>query len=62
MAEHLKSEGYETYLVGKWHLGNSMMKYHPKNRGFNHFYGLLGKDTKFKGTYINYLCVVQCPN
>ena len=42
MAEHLESEGYETYLVGKWHLGNSMKKYHPKNRGFKHFYGLLG--------------------
>ncbi|XP_023326945.1 arylsulfatase B [Eurytemora carolleeae] len=42
MAEHLESEGYETYLVGKWHLGSSMLKYHPRNRGFKHFYGLLG--------------------
>jgi len=42
MPEHLLEEGYETYLVGKWHLGQSQLKQHPKNRGFNHFYGLLG--------------------
>ena len=42
MAEHLELEGYKTYLVGKWHLGNSMKKYHPSNRGFKHLHVLLG--------------------
>ena len=42
LPEHLAREGYETYLVGKWHLGASKEEHHPNNRGFNHFYGLLG--------------------
>jgi len=42
IAEHLGSQGYTNYLVGKWHLGQSKKKYHPLKRGFDHFYGLLG--------------------
>jgi arylsulfatase A-like enzyme len=34
----LKSVGYETALVGKWHLG-SKPEWGPQQRGFDHSYG-----------------------
>ena len=40
LAERLKSAGYTTGLVGKWHLGSSE-KYHPLSRGFDEFFGFL---------------------
>ncbi|WP_440876948.1 sulfatase [Thalassotalea sp. PLHSN55] len=41
IADYLKAEGYYTGAIGKWHLGR-LDKYHPTNRGFDEFYGLLG--------------------
>ena len=41
MAQRLKSAGYATGLVGKWHLGNAE-QFHPLNRGFDEFFGFLG--------------------
>lgn len=38
LAEVLKSAGYRTFMVGKWHLG----KPNPVERGFEEFYGMLG--------------------
>lgn len=35
LADVLKSAGYKTGLVGKWHLGAFDMRYHPLNRGFD---------------------------
>ena len=32
--------GYQTGLIGKWHLGYPE-SYHPNQRGYDHFYGLL---------------------
>jgi len=40
IAERLKSLGYATGLVGKWHLGYSTDK-QPMSRGFDEFYGFL---------------------
>jgi arylsulfatase A-like enzyme len=41
LANRLKSAGYATALVGKWHLGaNDAM--HPQKRGFDEFFGFLG--------------------
>ena len=34
----LKRNGYETYLVGKWHLGYDL-KYSPNKNGFDYFFG-----------------------
>jgi len=41
LADHLKSAGYHTGLVGKWHLG-SQASMHPLKRGFDEFFGFLG--------------------
>jgi arylsulfatase A-like enzyme len=41
IANRLKSAGYATGLVGKWHLGN-MPQMHPQKRGFDEFFGFLG--------------------
>ncbi len=40
IAEHLKSAGYATSCIGKWHLGEEMV-HHPNNQGFDDFYGLI---------------------
>ena len=36
LAEVLKSAGYQTYGVGKWHVGHQAL---PTDRGFNEYYG-----------------------
>jgi arylsulfatase A-like enzyme len=40
IATRLKSAGYATGLVGKWHLGRAE-QFHPLNRGFDEFFGFL---------------------
>lgn len=37
----LKSAGYRTAVIGKWHLGY-FPQYHPLKRGFDEFFGILG--------------------
>lgn len=48
-AEVLKSSGYKTGLIGKWHLGDwaesADKKYHPTNHGFDYFMGVTGGGT-----------------
>ncbi len=39
-ADRLKTAGYSTGIIGKWHLGASHV-FHPNNRGFDYFYGFL---------------------
>ena len=41
LPQALKDAGYDTAMVGKWHLGHADQKYWPQNRGFDHFYGNL---------------------
>ena len=41
LPQALKEVGYQTAIVGKWHLGHFHTKYWPQNRGFDHFYGNL---------------------
>jgi arylsulfatase A-like enzyme len=40
IAARLKSAGYATGLVGKWHLGGEP-QFHPQKRGFDEFFGFL---------------------
>jgi arylsulfatase A-like enzyme len=46
LADRLKSLGYATACVGKWHLGMSM-PYRPTKRGFDEFYGTLANTPFF---------------
>jgi arylsulfatase A-like enzyme len=41
MARALHNVGYETFLVGKWHLG-FLPEYSPMKHGFDYFYGIHG--------------------
>ena len=52
LSEMLVAEGYNTYMVGKWHLSPSVTETAagpydrwPLGRGFDRFYGFLGGDT-----------------
>ena len=40
MADVFKRNGYNTYALGKWHLGEDATD-HPNQRGFDKFYGFL---------------------
>ena len=42
LPEYLVDAGYQTFAVGKWHLGPNHLSYHPNSRGFDHYYGHLG--------------------
>jgi hypothetical protein len=39
LAQEMKTAGYRTYMVGKWHLGFATSNYLPLKRGFDSFYG-----------------------
>ena len=39
--EVLKQAGYNTFISGKWHVGNDSL-YWPKQRGFDKFFGFIG--------------------
>jgi arylsulfatase A-like enzyme len=41
LPQALKSAGYRTALIGKWHLGNDDAHF-PTKRGFDEFFGFLG--------------------
>ncbi|HEY9648010.1 MAG TPA: arylsulfatase [Chroococcidiopsis sp.] len=44
LPQALKQAGYETAIVGKWHLGHADHKYWPLQRGFDYQYGpILGE-------------------
>jgi arylsulfatase A-like enzyme len=47
IGDHLRTAGYATALVGKWHLG-STPSFHPNQRGFDYFCGMIpGNHTYF---------------
>jgi arylsulfatase len=42
IAEVLRTAGYHTSMVGKWHLSVAGKPPHPTDRGFDEFYGMIG--------------------
>jgi arylsulfatase A-like enzyme len=41
LPQALKEAGYQTAIIGKWHLGHADPKYWPRQRGFDYQYGPL---------------------
>ncbi len=46
LAQILKSAGYATGAIGKWHLGQPD-GYYPSDRGFDYFFGMAGGGTDY---------------
>lgn len=46
IAQVMKVAGYITGMVGKWHIGQAA-GFHPLDRGFDSFFGVLGGATEF---------------
>jgi uncharacterized sulfatase len=40
LAQVLRSNGYATGMVGKWHLGHKKPEYLPRQRGFDEYFGI----------------------
>jgi len=47
LPQALKSAGYRTALVGKWHLGHAHRQMLPNARGYDHFYGHLAGEIDY---------------
>ena len=47
LPQSFQAAAYQTFMVGKWHLGNKRDAFLPNKRGFDQFYG-------FSGGSINY--------
>lgn len=47
IAEVLKTNGYNTYMAGKWHVGMNEKEKWPLQRGFDRFYGMLAGATSY---------------
>lgn len=53
MPQSFQAAGYQTAMVGKWHLGHAQQSYHPNERGFDHFYGHLHTEVGFYPPFAN---------
>jgi arylsulfatase A-like enzyme len=53
MPQSFRAAGYQTAMVGKWHLGHAQQTYHPNQRGFDHFYGHLHTEVGYFPPFSN---------
>ena len=53
LPEAFRRAGYQTAMVGKWHLGHAQQTYHPNERGFEHFYGHLHTEVGYFPPFAN---------
>lgn len=42
ISDRMQQLGYQTGMIGKWHVGQSVDGHHPNARGFDYFFGMLG--------------------
>ena len=58
IAEALREVGYDTWMVGKWHLGEWQRPHLPLQRGFDHHYGhysaLIDSFTHMRGPVLDW--------
>lgn len=47
MPQDFQAAGYQTVMVGKWHLGHTIEQHTPNARGFDHFYGHFNTDVLY---------------
>jgi arylsulfatase A-like enzyme len=53
MPESFRVAGYQTAIVGKWHLGHSQEIFHPNARGFENFYGHMHTEVGYFPPFAN---------
>jgi len=53
MPQSFQHAGYQTAMVGKWHLGHAQQTYHPNKRGFDYFYGHLHTEVGYFPPFAN---------
>lgn len=53
LPQSFQAAGYQTAMVGKWHLGHAQQTFHPNERGFDHFYGHLHTEVGFYPPFSN---------
>ena len=56
LPQQLKNCGYNTHMVGKWHLGFFKEDYLPWKRGFDSFFGYLGSSEDY---YLKLKCEIS---
>ena len=44
LPERLREEGYSTWHIGKWHIGDLLRNAWPDYQGFDHWFGFLSQD------------------
>ena len=47
MPESFQAAGYQTAMIGKWHLGHTIEPLVPNSRGFDHFFGHLNTQVDY---------------
>lgn len=47
LPESFRAAGYDTGMIGKWHMGHTIEQHTPNARGFDHFYGHFNTDVSY---------------
>jgi arylsulfatase A len=61
LAEELQKKGYDTAIIGKWHLGHAEAEFWPTKHGFDYYYGLLHPNEHKQPLYRNHSVIEAHP-